>query len=390
MSIKKGMVQIEEQAIEIKANTTAIKDDTCKVRADTAMVKNKACEIKLDTTAIKDDTTEIRADAAVIRNDACEIKTSNAVIRSDVCEVKADTAAIRNDSSEIKGNTEQINKKLDHFAESDLKAKILEWITPISYAHKLNDVLSKRQTGTGQWFLEADAFETWVQKDSGSNVLYCQGAPGAGKTVLSSIIIKHLQSIYPRHGDVAVAYLFCDYLDKDVTVQSMILSLLKQLLEEHRGLPKAIKDVYDKHKDGKNRARPTLDDFLCCISAVVDDRDFSAVYVVVDALDEFRNEDRPRQDLIEKLLNIQEKSANTFKILVTARPLPNIEALFRNSLSLEISATKGDIRLYLENNVKGAFNITQDVKANNAFQEEIITGISTACDGMYKPNNSPK
>src|ERR1700748_3870363 len=68
--------------------------------------------------------------------------------------------------------------------------EILEWLTPIDFAPQQHDIISRRHENTGQWFLDSPEFTTWLQ---GSNkTLFCQGTPGAGKTMMAAIAIDRL------------------------------------------------------------------------------------------------------------------------------------------------------------------------------------------------------
>jgi len=69
-------------------------------------------------------------------------------------------------------------------------SKILEWLSPMDYGGEQGDILSIRQPGTGQWLLDTQQFQLWLQKDQQS--LFRPGIPGAGKTVLTSIVVEHL------------------------------------------------------------------------------------------------------------------------------------------------------------------------------------------------------
>ena len=55
---------------------------------------------------------------------------------------------------------------------------ILQWLSPINFGLQQIDLSSRRQTGTGDWFLESPEFQEWTKKDG--ETLVCQGMPGAG------------------------------------------------------------------------------------------------------------------------------------------------------------------------------------------------------------------
>ena len=55
---------------------------------------------------------------------------------------------------------------------------ILQWLSPLNFAVQQCDLSSRRQAGTGDWFLDSPEFQEWIKKDGGT--LVCQGIPGAG------------------------------------------------------------------------------------------------------------------------------------------------------------------------------------------------------------------
>ncbi|CAD0018639.1 unnamed protein product [Aureobasidium pullulans] len=63
---------------------------------------------------------------------------------------------------------------------------ILNWLTPMDYALQHNDFAGRREPGTGQWLLDSSEFQTWLAV--AGRMLYCPGMPGAGKTMLTSIL----------------------------------------------------------------------------------------------------------------------------------------------------------------------------------------------------------
>ena len=59
--------------------------------------------------------------------------------------------------------------------------KILESVSALDYATKLNAILDQRQEGTGQWFLESKEMQEWICNKG--RTLLCTGMPGAGKSI---------------------------------------------------------------------------------------------------------------------------------------------------------------------------------------------------------------
>src|SRR5947209_377555 len=68
--------------------------------------------------------------------------------------------------------------------------EVLNWLTPVEYGTQQSDFLRRRQAGTGQWLLKSTEYQTWL--NSGKQTLFCPGIPGAGKTILTSIVVDDL------------------------------------------------------------------------------------------------------------------------------------------------------------------------------------------------------
>lgn len=80
---------------------------------------------------------------------------------------------------------------------------ILNWLAPIENLHKHRDVQARRAMGTGQHFLQKDDFQRWIQPNASD--MLCTGAPGVGKSVLSSLVIDELKS-RSKDTDTMVVY----------------------------------------------------------------------------------------------------------------------------------------------------------------------------------------
>ncbi|KAI0802248.1 hypothetical protein GGR55DRAFT_683494 [Xylaria sp. FL0064] len=94
---------------------------------------------------------------------------------------------------------------------------------------------SRRHPFTCLWFTQSQVFQEW-QNSQGSR-LWISGIPGAGKSIISSIIIAEcLQLTGSNHGlstrQIAVAYFFCSY--RDAATQD-ILNILSSLASQVAG-----------------------------------------------------------------------------------------------------------------------------------------------------------
>jgi hypothetical protein len=90
---------------------------------------------------------------------------------------------------------------------------ILNWLTPIDYTSQQNDFISQRQAGTGQWLLDSEQYQEWLEVKG--QTLFCPGIPGAGKTILISIIVDDLNTRFYRDETIGLAYIYCNFRRQD-------------------------------------------------------------------------------------------------------------------------------------------------------------------------------
>ncbi|BCS05869.1 hypothetical protein ALUC_10250S [Aspergillus luchuensis] len=128
----------------------------------------------------------------------------------------------------------------------------------------------------GRWLLKSQKFIRWARSDTSWNpLLWLSGAPGAGKSVLASIVIDRLK----KRG-ASVAYFYCKHGDeKRTSVESVTRSILAQLLVLN---PDLLPYFHDKAQTGVSLASPKDSEQILGTSL----RSFERVYLVLDGLDE--------------------------------------------------------------------------------------------------------
>jgi Cdc6-like AAA superfamily ATPase len=203
---------------------------------------------------------------------------------------------------------------------------------------------------------------------------FCPGIPGAGKTILTSVVVNDLQSRFQGGVHIGIAYLYYNFRQQaNQNAEHLLSSLIRQLSQEQSSLPECLRTLYAKHK---GRTRPSLDELSKVLQAVANL--FSRIFIVVDALDECQLSDGSRSKLLTTLFALQsETGANIF---VTSRFIPDITERFKNNLSVEIWAHPGDVERYIKGNM--AF-MPLYVAQGPDLRQEIITAIVQAVDGMY-------
>ncbi|KGO62622.1 hypothetical protein PEX2_046480 [Penicillium expansum] len=268
-----------------------------------------------------------------------------------------------------------VAKLVQHQDEAE-RQKVLDWLSPLSYAAQQSDYISRREEGTGQWFLDSSEFKEWV---SGSKqTLFCPGIPGAGKTILASIVIDELHDRFGNAGDdIAIAYIYCSFKRHDEqSAIGLLSSLLKQLAQSQSSLPSSIQEMYAKHV--AKETRPSMGEISESIQLLSQPGNFEKVYIVIDALDECRTYDGSRTKLLDAIFKLQ--GARNIHFLATSRVIPEIQEIFEETPTLEIRASTVDVMRYLQGNLE---MLPTFVSRNPELQMEISTKISGAVDGMF-------
>lgn len=251
---------------------------------------------------------------------------------------------------------------------------MLDWLTPIDYASQQSDYLKRRQPGTGQWLLDLAEYQAWLNTDK--QTLFCPGIPGAGKTILASIVGSSLYNRFSHDKTIGIAYIYCSFKRKhEQTLEDLLLNLLKQLVRSQFPLPNNIKILYEHHQ--QNQTRPLFDELSRALQLVA--AMYSRVFIIVDALDECQASDGCRARFLSEIFALQAKTgANLF---ATSRHISNIEKEFEGSTLLEIRASEEDVRRYLDGQV---LQLPGFVSRSPELQEEIKAAIVKAVDGMYR------
>jgi hypothetical protein len=290
---------------------------------------------------------------------------------STVQQLSGELQTIQETQNGVWRRIEDLHGRQDTEASLRERQRILEWLSPIDHASEQRDAISRRQAGTGGWLLNSQAYQDWLSTDG--RTLFCPGIPGAGKTVFASIINADLWERHHHDPTVGLAYLFCNYRRQDEqTLEALLSSILKQLVERQVYLPKSVENLYEsQQKGGSNR----IDATTRALESVM--ATYSRVFVVIDALDECAVSRGCRTGLLSRIQTLQKQCH--INILATSRFIPEIAERFNTAFQLEIQADSNDVRRYLAENTS---RLPSFVQRDTELQEEIVSKIVEAVRGM--------
>ena len=248
---------------------------------------------------------------------------------------------------------------------------LMRWLSPIDFSAQQYDIISQRQEGTGQWFLESPKFKSWLQGPD--KTLFCFGMPGAGKTIIAAVAIEYLR-LAAHSNSVGIAYLFCSYKAHfDQSAPNLFAAMLKQLVSGRADLAGSVQHMYDHHF--KRSSKPSLDELTQALRTVCSS--YSSTHIIIDALDECPNTDGARSCLIDELRNLQ--SSSNVRLLSTSRSIPEVVAIFRLDPQLEVRASDEDVSCFIRGQIPRLPNcIQRDENLKSDVQNKIVEAV----DGM--------
>tara|TARA_R110002003_G_scaffold1615_1_gene23296 strand:+ start:2404 stop:3240 length:837 start_codon:yes stop_codon:yes gene_type:complete len=188
-----------------------------------------------------------------------------------------------------------------------------------------------------RWVLDTTTFQQWRQ-DSQGQLLWVKGDPGKGKTMLLCGIIDELHNSMPKN--TLLSYFFCQATDSRINSATAVLRGLLYMRVKQQ--PSLASHIRKKHDDAGKALFEDANAWIALTEIFVDvlqDRQLSTIYPIIDALDECVT------DLL-KLLNFiakQSSASSCVKWIVSSRNWPGIEEQLEQAghkvrLSLELNA----------------------------------------------------
>ncbi|KAF5620065.1 vegetatible incompatibility het-E-1 [Fusarium sp. NRRL 52700] len=237
-----------------------------------------------------------------------------------------------------------------------IRDEILRWIRGGEKAESFDadkDLESRnmsRTEGTCTWLFERQEFKDWRDAKNNS-VLWYNGPPGSGKSVLASAVINHLQE-QPESEVVHFFYSFRAASKRQETCG--LRSIALQLLSKLDVASNPLKAEYERAKKTCKHELTNNDGevMVKILRTLLNHSRFAQIYVVLDGLDEcsVRTHGNPLFHSLQQLLNLD--TLGTVKWFLTSRDVPEIRSVKDAFKAVEIrqnlTDTSKDIRVFLD------------------------------------------
>lgn len=249
--------------------------------------------------------------------------------------------------SEISESVRGIGKELrlrneakTRISLNEHREKVINSFGTIDYCSNHNMSRKLRYPNTGLWLTESPEFKLWLNTSNACLWLY--GIPGAGKTVLASLVIDEI--LLKTNSSIAAAYFYCDYKNPDTQERYKILGCLaQQLAKQDEQSFEKVQKFYGIH--GQGRKYPEYETQELYKLIVENAMDYDCTIIVVDGLDECGLNAGFVAELLSSL-NKGEGDAE-FKTLFLSRDEVDIRECLEDYPRISIAAQSSDLRLYV-------------------------------------------
>jgi len=291
--------------------------------------------------------------------------------KDDYKDLKGATSTIQSSQSSMLGEIRAVLDQQKNQQQSEDRRKTLDWLKRLSlidHISQQHDIICRRQVGTGLWFLHSDKYEQWL--NARGDVLFCPGIPGAGKTILTSIVVADLSERYFHDNSVATVFVYCDFRrHAEHTLFNIMSSALLQIAQRQAVLSASIQSFYNNFVE--RGTRPSFEEVREAFEAEVSS--YAKVFFVIDALDEYQM----HIDLLTQVLRLQRQCK--LNLLATSRYIPDIVALLDQARIIEINASREDVQTYVQAYMH---RLPRFVSSSPTLQIEIMNSIVQSVDGM--------
>jgi hypothetical protein len=218
------------------------------------------------------------------------------------------------------------------------------------------DQITRAETGTNEWIWSCAPYVEWATETSG--ILWIQGKPGSGKSVLAKSILERLASMSDSQPLLVANWFYHERGGNIATSHtSMLRAILYQILKQDWTVFRYYRDDY-RTEDWLGslprvfsrlaEAGPDISPIMCLVDAMDESRDES-----IGTRNDSHNSQTCLEDVLDLFLDVTHLPASRIKFLVLSRPNLHVERSFRHyhMVVLEKANTK-DIEMIVDSGLR--------------------------------------
>ena len=250
----------------------------------------------------------------------------------------------------------------------------MDWLGRTDCSEALRRATKKRWPDTGLWLFNEPLFTSWIQNSDtcpGSRILWVYGAPGAGKTVLSSTTIAHVRARGTKNSHVV--YFYGDSTDKSKgTAFDICNGALSQLVAQSSDIPKALYAGYRNSIYHGRHKISEADEVFDLFREVV--TSLSSVSLIIDALDECSGVSGITSWLSDAVISLP-----SFRVVYFSRDTLTVrkELAQQPCIRMDAASTKQDVDNFLASAIDTLSCQESDLK------DRVFQTVSHKAEGMF-------
>ncbi|KAF5989890.1 hypothetical protein FBULB1_515 [Fusarium bulbicola] len=281
----------------------------------------------------------------------------------------------------------KLRKTIEETRKDRNRESMLDWLCTVDTSVHCRAAREKYSSGTCNWLIQESGDFTKLKREYKPFLwLNGKGMTGARSDVFPPLIRfsrlweinselichqTHLKDQHKNDPETAIAYFFFSFRNvEQQKVSVMLSSLVRQLCASRPDTPQPIKRFEDYMARGD---RPDIETLEAALMSAVGG--FSAVFIVVDALDECPAFDGERPKLLKCLRRVIASMPDTLHIFCTSRAEPDIRTAISELLegptkaAIDLTQNRAglnrDLRLYIDTVLDTGtyFRWSVDVKA---------------------------
>ncbi|PMD14292.1 hypothetical protein NA56DRAFT_393481 [Hyaloscypha hepaticicola] len=277
---------------------------------------------------------------------------------------------------------EKAFQEADSARKDNQRIVVRTWLSArnVQLDHDVYTGVRESYPSTGLWVLQKTAIAAWHDNEHPSgSLVWIHGIPGAGKTVLASVIIEKSKSL----PSTIVAYFYCKYKDQERnTFVAVFRAMILQLLAESEDSD-LLQVLYERSvKSGERYLESqSLCTELLSIAVGSISKNIS-IHMIIDGLDECENKER--KIIISEITKLLKKDPQPgrIRVMFVSQPETTIRSLLRTATIVRISESDNakDIAEYTR---PWCLEIQRQFKIDDEKRDLIRTLVCESAGGMF-------